>query len=122
MAAAKKAVSKNAAGKKPAVATTEGTSTVAEPSGFEDGKDAARGADGLELNAAATASDAAAGKGAGAGERKPPVAPAAPGARGYRALWPVRANGRDFAEGDPVTGLSNEQAAELLAIGVIEKK
>ncbi|MDF9442558.1 hypothetical protein EM864_12460 [Stenotrophomonas acidaminiphila] len=120
MVAAKKAVSKNAVGKKPAAATTEGTSAVTKPSGSEDGKDAAQEAGDLELDAAAPSSDAATSK--GAGEGKSPVAPAAQGARGYRALWPVRANKRDFAEGEPVTGLSNEQAAELLAIGVIEKK
>ncbi len=122
MVAAKKAVTKNAVGKKPAAATTGGTSAVTKPSGSEDGKGAAQEAGVLELDAAAPSSDAAAGKGAGAGEGKSPVAPAAQGARGYRALWPVRANKRDFAEGEPVTGLSNEQAAELLAIGVIEKK
>lgn len=119
MVAAKKAVTKNAVGKKPAAATTEGTSVVTKPSGSEG---AAQEAGDLELDAAAPSSDASTSKGAGAGEGKSPVAPAAQGARGYRALWPVRANKRDFAEGEPVTGLSNEQAAELLAIGVIEKK
>lgn len=39
----------------------------------------------------------------------------------YRAVSPLRANRKDFGTGDTVTGLSKEQTAELLAIGVIEK-
>lgn len=58
------------------------------------------------------------------GQQNPPAdnPPPEAGKGSYRAVSPLRANKKDFAAGDAVTGLSKEQAAELLALGVIEKK
>lgn len=39
---------------------------------------------------------------------------------GYRAVTPVRANKKHFDAGDTVTGLTPAQAAELLALGMIQ--
>lgn len=103
MAAAKKVAVKKTTEKKSGETGTEGAPTAPEQSGTENG-------------------NAAPGKDAGTAEKKPPAAPPALGVRGYRALSPVRANKQDFAEGEAVTGLSSDQAADLLALGVIEKK
>ena len=58
------------------------------------------------------------------GQQNPPVdnPPPDAGKGSYRAVSPLRANKKDFAAGDTVTGLSKEQTVELLALGVIEKK
>lgn len=48
--------------------------------------------------------------------------PAKPPKGKYVAVWNVRANKQDFAEGEEVTGLSDKQRAELIELGAIEKK
>lgn len=55
-----------------------------------------------------------------AGKQTPPAAGVDKAKPAYRALSPLRANKRDFDTGDTVTGLNETQAAELLALGVIE--
>lgn len=38
----------------------------------------------------------------------------------YKVLAPINHNGRDYQPGDELSGLTDEQAAALLAVGAIE--